>query len=180
MFKGFVAAASAAFMTVGVGNAAIQEGGNASFEAFLDGTSIGDFGGVVSPLGGGDDIVASFLAFDVNAGSGDQLVATSTSNNWNWTNAGDPFVSLVFTLDLAPNTALVDFTLDTITFPNASSSVANNILTITFDDTTGGQLEGVWLSGTYEFADVAPVPGPAAALLFAPAALAAIRRRRRA
>jgi len=169
MLKSLIASAAAGIVALGFAAAAPIVGGTVSYDANA-GTVTGS--GIVGP---GEEL-NSFAAFwDVDSGVDRDILTYRADGTFGgiWVTSGTS--TMTFDLPLAGGDAIVGATVLSSAFANTMVSWAGNLLTVTWDE---GTHSGLSWEIDIDYAADSAVPVPAAALLFAPAAFLAARRRK--
>ena len=180
-----LAATAAAAASFGLAQAAVVTGGQTVFTiSNQDGSLAQQFGGTVQD---GGDFGGTVNMIDVNAGpDGDELLVTTTIALDAFLVVGDAnnagnLTALTIGLPVMDGFEIVGFQVLESAFDIVGGQIQSNAIRIIFEDMGVGMdgVETVLFRGRFAFAEVAPVPVPAAALLFAPALLGGIALRRR-
>ncbi|NRA29909.1 MAG: hypothetical protein HRU11_06555 [Parvularculaceae bacterium] len=151
-----------------------EVGGIAAVDLFLDEVFFDTFVGVV---GGGYDIdLLGVAAFDVNAGTDGDLITFDSFSDFGGGIGGGTFVDFLFTLPLTAGQTIESVSIVSSQLAGGFTVLLDsNVFVALFDD--GPITAGNVFTLEVVYADAA-VPVPAAALLFAPAAFFAARRRK--
>ena len=172
MLRSILFVTSAAIAALGLAAAAPVIGGTVSYQATNT-----NFSSPVSgsgTVGAGNDIVVVSALWDVDAGADRDRLIYSTQGTFGgiWDVSGQS--TMDFTLPLPAGETILNASVVSSDFANTSVSWLGNVLTVVWDEGTHTDV------GYVIDIDYGAVPVPAAALLFAPAALLAARRRRAA
>ena len=177
MMKSLACGLAALALGLTAAEAAVVPAGAVTVDYEVGGTARATASGSVQL--GTDVVLFETILFDVNGGAdADLFTATAQIAGGCGFNCSGRRIALIFTLPEAASETPIGFELLSSAFDDTVVSVAGNVSTISFED--GPFARGTILSGRFLFDDAAPVPVPAAALLFAPAAAGLAFRRRRA
>ena len=137
--------------------------------------SSGDIGPLTLTVTDGVDwTIGGTGSLDVNGGGDGRTLSWTTDDTYPAIFAQGEATQITFTLPLAPGDAITGAAITLSQLADAAASFTGSVLTVTLRD--GPVTPGTVFAARLRYASTPAIPVPAAALLFAPAALLAAFR----